>query len=145
MEEIKIFRFKEKLIEELNKEISLNLVIKEEYHSPSKSLIFSVRTINSPLLNFTFRVIGEESVNSEVVFKYIIITGLFIEPQNTGLGSRIMLVFISLAKTNLNIEKIYLNPKSLRAENFWYKLGFSEVSQREPLESYGYNRVKNIV
>lgn len=55
---------------------------------------------------------------------YVIISGLYINPKGTGIGTKLMKIFIDELKEIDKLEYIFLHPRDERAEIFWSRLGF---------------------
>lgn len=102
-------------------------------------------------IDFTFKILYEESqdiirryekenisdeeldieLNRIKDIKYCAIFGLYITPQNTGMGSSVINCFIENLRKIEKIEKVFLSPKGKDAERFWSSLGFVKNDNRK--------------
>lgn len=77
--------------------------------------------------------------------KYVIINGLYIRPRYTGLGTKIVNMFIEELKKIEKLKSIYLIPKDTDAKRFWMKMGFREdMDFARPDNMIDYSMVYNI-
>lgn len=77
--------------------------------------------------------------------KYAVIDGLYINPKNTGFGTKFVNQFIDDIRKIKFIKSIYLMPKDAAAKKFWIKNGFVEDEFYErPHNLYDYNMMLNL-